>query len=422
MSDKKRVASNSLLLFLLTFSNYFIGLLLFPYISRVLSVEGFGLIGFSMAYVLVFQVIVEFGFMISATALISKHRKNKQKVAEIVSSIMLAKLLLAAMSVVLFMLSILFVPMLRENLLVVSLFLVSSLLSAMVPDFYFRGIEQMKIITVRTVSIRALSLLLVVLFVRDESQIAWIPIAFIVGNAVALAVTLREMYKHEVRFARIGFARVVADIKESAMFFMSRLAVSVNQSVGAFMLGLKFAPTSVEMGMFSGASRISMASEMMLSPVADSLYPHMVNKKDYRLFKKVVIYGGAAWFIGCIFVFIFAETVCMVLLGEEYASAGDLLRILLFGNFMAFFSNMFGYNALVPIGKAKHANIALLMSTATNVLACSVLWLMDAISLMSVCIVIASTNFVVFGYRGVVFWRNKDLARSAYLNTNVSHD
>lgn len=404
-----RVASNGIFLSALTFSNYFIGLLLFPYISRVLSIEGFGLIGFSMVYVLIFQVIVEFGFMISATGLISKHRKNKQKVAEIVSSIMLAKVLLAVVSVALFMLSVLFVPMLRENLLVVSLFLISSLLAAMVPDFYFRGIEQMKIITIRTVSIRALSLLLIVLLVRDESQIVWIPIAFIVGNAVALAVTLREMYKHEVRFVRIGFARVAADIKESAMFFMSRLAVSVNQSVGAFMLGLKFAPTSVEMGMFSGASRISMASEMMLSPVSDSLYPHMVNKKDYRLFRKVIMLGGMVWFVGCLFVFVFAETVCKILLGAEYAAAGDLLRILLFGNFMAFFSNMFGYNALVPIGKANHANAALLVSAVINVIACGTLWLMDTISLVSICIVIACTNFVVFGYRGVVFWKYRHL-------------
>lgn len=411
--DTRRVAANSLLLFLLTFSNYFIGLLLFPYISRVLSIEGFGLIGFSMAYVIVFQVIVEFGFMISATALISKHRKNKQRVAEVVSSIMLAKMLLAVVSAALFMLSVLFVPMLRENLLIVSLFLISSLLAAMVPDFYFRGIEQMKIITIRTVSIRALSLLLIVLLVRDESQIVWVPIAFIVGNAVALTVTLRDMYKKEVRFVKVGFARVVADIKESAMFFVSRLAVSINQSIGSFMLGLKFAPTSIEMGTFSGASRISMASEMMLSPVSDSLYPHMVNKKDYRLFKKVVTLGGILWFFGCLLVFIFAETVCKILLGAEYAAAGDLLRILLFGNFMAFFSNMFGYNALVPIGKANHANVALLVSAAINIIACGTLWLIDAISLVSICIVIACTNFVVFGYRGVVFLSNRHLIQTS---------
>ncbi|TAH33711.1 hypothetical protein EYC58_00385 [Candidatus Saccharibacteria bacterium] len=403
------VARNSLFLYALTFSNYFIGLLLFPYISRVLSIEGFGLIGFSMAYVLAFQVLVEFGFMIYATALISKHRKDVQKISEIVSSIMMAKLLLAIVSAVLFIFSVLFVPMLRDNLLIVSLFLLSALLTAMLPDFYFRGIERMKLITVRTVSIRALSLLLVVLFVRDETQIVWIPLAFIVGNTIALAMTFREMHKCQVRYVRVTIQRVLVDIKQSVMFFVSRLAVSVNQSLGAFMLGLNFAPTSIEMGMFSGASRISMASEMMLSPVSDSLYPHMVNKKDYRLFKKVIMFGGIVWFVGCVVVFIFAEFVCRILLGEEYAAAGNLLRILIFGNFMAFFSNMFGYNALVPIGKANHANIALLVSAGINVVACGVLWLTNSISLVSICVVIALTNFVVFGYRGVVFWRNRQL-------------
>ena len=118
------------------------------------------------------------------------------------------------------------------------------------------------------------------------------------------------------------------------------------------------------------------------------------------------------WFFGCFLVFIFAETVCKILLGAEYTAAGDLLRILLFGNFMAFFSNMFGYNALVPIGKANHANAALLVSAAVNVIACGTLWLMDAISLASICIVIACTNFVVFGYRGVVFMSNRHLIQT----------
>jgi len=57
----KHLAGNTFLLYVLTFSNYFIGILLFPYISRTLSIEGFGLVGYSMAYVLIFQVIVEFG-------------------------------------------------------------------------------------------------------------------------------------------------------------------------------------------------------------------------------------------------------------------------------------------------------------------------------------------------------------------------
>ncbi|HFU3673477.1 TPA: oligosaccharide flippase family protein, partial [Streptococcus suis] len=46
---KNKIAKNTLFLYILTFSNYFLGLMLFPYLSRVLSVEKFGLVGFSMS-------------------------------------------------------------------------------------------------------------------------------------------------------------------------------------------------------------------------------------------------------------------------------------------------------------------------------------------------------------------------------------
>ena len=403
--------TNTFLLYLLTFSNYFVGLLLFPYISRVLSIEGFGLVGFSMAYAMVFQIIVEFGFMISATASVSKYRSDKDKIAHIISSTMYAKILLSMVSLVLFATSALFVPMVRENVSIVLLFVISSMLASMLPDFFFRGIEQMKTITLRTVGIRALSLVLVVLLVRDESQILLIPVAFIVGNALAVVVTFAAMGRAGTKLKRVQARDAMASIRESTMFFFSRLAVSVNQSIGAFFVGLKFTPTSLESGMFSGATRISLASEMMLSPVSDSLYPHMVNKKDYRLFRKVILVGGGVWFVICAAVFVLANDVCRIVLGPDYAEAGDLLRVLLFGNFMAFFSNMFGYNALTPIGKANHANIALVISAVINVIACTALWAMDAISLISICIVIASTNFVVFGYRGFIFWKNRCLTR-----------
>lgn len=404
-----RLVKNTLLLYILTFSNYFIGLLLFPYISRVLSVESFGLIGFSMAYVLIFQVIVEFGFMISATAAISKHRSNSEKVSEIVSTTMYAKILLAIVSTVLFIASAFFVPMLRENILIVSLFLISSILSALLPDFFFRGIEKMSVITVRTVAIRLLSLLLVIMLVRDESQIVFIPISFIIGNLIALIITIVSMAKAGGSLKRTQAKQAIESIRESMMFFFSRLAVSINQSAGAMLIGLKFFPTSIEAGIFAGASRISIASEMMLTPVSDSLYPHMVNKKDYGLFRKVILIGGAIWSIGCLLAFIFANDICRIILGPSYAVAGDLLRVLLFGNFMAFFSNMFGYNALVPIGKANHANIALLVSAVVNLIFFTLIWATDSISLVSVCAVIALTNFVTFCYRGVIFWKNRRL-------------
>lgn len=406
-----RLIKNSAFLLILNFSNYFFGLLLLPYISRILSVENFGLIGFSMSYSLVFQTIVEFGFIIYATAEIARYRDNKNKVNQIISSVMCAKLILVTVSVVLFILSAFFIPMVRKNFLIVSLFVFDAILKAMIPDFFFRGIERMGVITIRTVLIRLLSLIMVALLVKNDSQVVLVPVAYVLSNIVALALAITAMYKAGGRLVRVKMRQVMKVIRDSILFFVSRIAVSVNQSAGAFLIGLKFTPTSFESGIFSGATRISHAGEMMVSPVSDSLYPHMVNKKDYRLFKKVVVFGGMIWFFGCFFTFVFANDICRIILGQDYYVAGDYLRIVLFGAFVSFFSNLFGYNALTPIGKVNHANLALLVSAVINIVIYSFLWLTDSINLVSVCVVIASTNLVVLSYRAFIFWKYRHLVK-----------
>lgn len=406
---KSRIIKNTFFLYILTFSNYFIGLLIYPYLSRVLSIESFGLIGFSMAYVVIFQVIVEYGFMISATSEISKNRNDNKILSEIVSTTMFAKIILAIITIFLFLISAFFVPMIGDNLLIVILFLFSAILAAMLPDFYFRGVENMKTITIRTVAIRTVSLILIMLFVHDDSQIALIPVSFIIGNLLAITISLIVISNMSIRIHKTKLKNALDSIKDSSLFFLSRIAVGINQFFGTLMIGLKYSPTSTEAGLYTGATRISFASETMLAPVSDSLYPHMVNKKDYVLLKKVVLYGGFIWFFICLFVFIFAPEICSVILGRPYEAAGDLLRILIFGNFIAFYSNMLGYNALTPIGKSNHANIAILVGAGYSVTAYGLLWLTNSINLFTVCAVIASTNLVVLGYRSLILWQNRRL-------------
>lgn len=411
MSNARRIVRNSLFLYALTFSNYFVGLLLFPYISRVLSVEGFGLVGFGMAYALIFQSIVEFGFVISATAEISKVRLDADAVSTIVTDTMLAKMLLVVVATPVFFCSALFIPMVRDHMLVLSLFFVSAVTTAMLPDFYFRGVEQMQSIAVRAVATKLFSIALVIAVVRGDEQLAFIPIALIASNLVAVLWAFLSMRKLGFRFAQVRLTAALQSIREGFMYFLSRISTTVNQALGAFALGLTYSAASREMGIFSAAWRISSAGELMVSPVSDSLYPHMINKRDYGLFWRVYRYGLIAWFIGCALAFIFADSICRLVLGPIYAEAGGTLRILLFGSFMAFSSNLFGYNALAPIGLAWHANAALLVSAAINIGVITVLMVTDNVTLESVCIVVTLSNLVIFMYRMTVFLKNGGRAR-----------
>ena len=72
-----RFVTNTIFLFILTFSNYLFNFITFPYQTRVLGPEVFGNIGFATSVMTYFQLIMEFGFMLSATEDVSKNRDNK---------------------------------------------------------------------------------------------------------------------------------------------------------------------------------------------------------------------------------------------------------------------------------------------------------------------------------------------------------
>lgn len=411
MDKKKNIAKNTFFLYILTFSNYFLGLLLFPFLSRVLSVENFGLIGFSMSFVLIFQMIVEYGFSISITAKISQNRDNPQEINKIVSTVMYSKILLVIVSILIFSITVFFIPMIKKNLLIVGLFIFDSIIKALLPDFYFRGIEEMKTITIRAVLAKTICILLAIIFVRNDSYLIYVPFSFILGDSVALILTFYLMFKNEVKIVMPNLKDIVNVLKEGFLFFISRLSVSINNSVGSFFLGMKFSPSSMESGILAGITKITSAGEMMLTPVSDSIYPHMVKEKDYRLLKKILIYGGIFWFFGCMIVFINADLVCRIILGSKYSDSGRYLRILMVNSFFAFFSIFLGYPTLSPIGKAKYANLAIPVATTINILACTTLWLTNRVTLIRILLIMSTMNIILIIFRGSYVFKFRNLIK-----------
>lgn len=403
------VVKNAFFLYALTISNYCLSLLLLPYLSRVLSVEAFGVIGFATSLCLIFQMIIEYGFQISTTATVSLNRDDKRQVSKIISNMTCAKLVLAVLSIVLFVLCSFAMESIREHVIIVSLFFVDAIIKALLPDAYFRGIERMKDITIRAVGAKSGILIIVVLFVKSDASLILYPSAMIICDLIALMWAFWLLWRDGLRIAKISVREVLFAIKQSFWYFISRISVSVNSSLGSLFLGTQFSPNSIQMGLYSGATRISTAGEQMIPPVGDALYPSIMKSKDFRLFSRILAFGGVAWGIICLFVSIFSTPLCIIILGSQYADAGQLLRILMVGVFVGFFSYMFGYPALSPIGKATWANLAIMISAVINLTICSVLWFANAISPLSVAIVFSTSNIWTFLVRfsAFMFFRPK---------------
>lgn len=95
--EYKRVIENILSLFSLQGFNYILPLITFPYLTRVLGPDKYGLITFAMAFISYFQLVTNYGFNLSASREIALNRDNDVKVSKIFSSVMTTKTLLTVL-------------------------------------------------------------------------------------------------------------------------------------------------------------------------------------------------------------------------------------------------------------------------------------------------------------------------------------
>ena len=201
MGKGKVLLKNTVMLYLLTFSTYILNLVIVPYQTRVLGPEKYGLRGLAVAIITYVQLFIDFGFLLSATEEVANNQDDKGKISKIFTAVTLNKLMLSAVAAVVLIGVCMLVPRWKENLLFISLYCASTVLSSLIPDFLYRGIEKMGSITVRTVLIRVFFTAMVLVFVKKPEDYLLIPILQMIGNGVALVATYFHLYfKIGVRF------------------------------------------------------------------------------------------------------------------------------------------------------------------------------------------------------------------------------
>ncbi|MCF0207273.1 MAG: oligosaccharide flippase family protein, partial [Bacteroidales bacterium] len=99
-NDSKVLAENFMYLSVLQVAGYIFPLITIPYLARVIGVEGYGKIAFAAGIITWVMTITDWGFNYTATRDVAKIRDDKQKVAEIFSNVLWAKLLLMLASLV----------------------------------------------------------------------------------------------------------------------------------------------------------------------------------------------------------------------------------------------------------------------------------------------------------------------------------
>ena len=165
-----RLAKNTVMLFVLTFSNYLFNFMTVPYQTRVLGPEIYGNIGFATSIMTYFQLFLDFGFLLSATEDISRNRQDAHYVSRVFTSVIICKLFLVGVSFFILSVVCITVERFRTDIPLFMIYLAAYSIYAFLPDFLYRGIENMQAITIRSVLIKFFCTCMIFVFLRDSSQ------------------------------------------------------------------------------------------------------------------------------------------------------------------------------------------------------------------------------------------------------------
>lgn len=408
-TNKRRLAKNTLFLYILVFSNYFFALITVPYQTRVLGPELYGKIGWAMATMAYFTTVIEFGYLLSATERIARHREDKKEVEQIVGAVTINKLAVTILGLV-FVASLSFTwdRMSSDPWFYILCYFASAVPSFML-DFFYRGIEEMQVITIRSVAIKAFFTVCIFLFLKDKSDYWVVPALQLIGGGLAVVF----VYWHMV--VKLHYRMVIPDAKycwmifrSSVAFFASRIANTLYISTNVFLLGIVYGQKSLATGTYTAAEKIVSVMNALFGPVADSLYPYMVRNKDFKLLKKILLLLMPPTIIGVVVIGYFAEPICVLLFGAEFRSVAPVLQLMLPLVVITLPTYLLGFPTLSALGGARAVNNSVIYGSILHLTMIAALFFSGHLTVTSVIIATIITDSTVVLYRAIAvryYWK-----------------
>ena len=409
LSSKKGVLlKNTVMLYIMQFSTYLLSFIVVPYETRVLGPTYYGKLGVATAIMVYFQLVIDFGFLLSATEDVSRNREDRGKVSKILTAVTIDKIFLTIGSVIVLLVLCQILPSWREDRTVYMLFLIATAVNSMIPDYLYRGLEQMTAITVRTVAIKTFFTVMIVLLLKRPEQYCIIPILNIIGNTAALIGVYVHLYRQmDIRFVRCTAREVWDSFRRSSTFFYSRIATSVYTASNTVILSVISAGSSI--GYYSLADKLVTTAKNGLSPISDSMYPYMTKNKDFKLVWKILKIIMPVIIGGCAIVFIFARPLCEIVFGAGYGDAAPVLRVMLPVVIVILPSYILGFPTLSAMGLSKYANYSVVFGSALHVFNLLVLYFTGNMNMVTLGALVSVAEIAILLFRIVVIWKNRAL-------------
>jgi PST family polysaccharide transporter len=285
--NNKSVIENYFFMTILQILNSFFYLLIYPYLIRVLGSEGYGTFVFATSVATYFLFFINFGFDLPATKAIAENAENRYNQRNILSCIFTSKSYLFIISSLVFGILLFTVPVFEKNKEVFLLCFFNVYSFVLFPQWYFQGIQKMKIVTYIQLGLKLASLPLIFLLIKSPQDLILyvfiISITNILGSLIAYLI-IRLKYKIDISWVKPN--RLKVWFKESQPFFFSSLAGSIKEYSIPIIIGSFFGMKDV--AIYDLANKIIIVPRTIFMGVNSAIFPKLIVNIRNNLVKKII--------------------------------------------------------------------------------------------------------------------------------------
>jgi O-antigen/teichoic acid export membrane protein len=365
------VKKNFLFNIILTFSNMILPVITFPYTSRILGLQGTGLVNFVQSFTQYFILVAALGIPIYGIREIAKLKDNIEDRSRVFWEINLLRIATTIIILVVYFILILFFDKFKENLVFYYWGAFFIFINITAIEWFFIGLENFSYITTRSLFIKAISILFTFLLVKEKSDTLTLFLitifSFLINGIININYANRYL-TFNIKWADFQFKR---HLKPLMLIFSFSLAGSLYLLMDTIMVG--FLSSDKAVGLYTAALKITKLCLTIVTSLGVVLIPRLsyaIANNDQKLISRLldksinfVFTLGIPIMAG---IYILAPELIYLFSGREFILAVVTMRILCPLIIVIGLSHIFGVQILITFSKDKLYLIAVATGAVTS--------------------------------------------------------
>lgn len=353
------VFENFFFINILNITQYIFPFILIPYLIIKLEAQNYGIYAFSFAVYQYFILFVSYGidlYGVRKIALVANSIEDRNRVFSIFLTL---RVLIALISILILIILCLWISPFKDYRVVFIAGIGVILGTAIIPVYFFQGMEKMKFFTIISFFSRLLSMLLIFLFVNSSTDLVFVNISYSIGYLANAVFSLMILHKYfNFRFFPPNLDQLKNQFKENWHIFLSTLGMSFYRESNTIILGYFVSYEIV--AYYSIAEKLVKVIQSFFAPLIQAVYPYFSRNFDKdksrskRKFLWLIKYISLLLLVVTFVIFLSSEWLLQLYLNDGYNDIIlNIFRILMPILFLGTMNYFIGIVGLFSNGESK---------------------------------------------------------------------